>query len=168
MSTWLTGPLGGYPKYPEVKSIDRPVAAPYLLAGGVYNYDGVIYQNPDTSVLAADLGVQPDEIEALFGDEALGCSDADNSTSADICIDDVINPAIALYGPKLPKPTDFNCNCGESGCSAESMPCCANGSCQCHCNENGCAAEDPSCCANGSCAPLPTKMMPRSGRMQKN
>jgi hypothetical protein len=168
MSIWLTLPLGAYPKYPEVKNIDRPIQKPWLIAGGVYNYDGVITLNSDVSVLAADLNVQPDEIEPLFTPGPLSCSDADNSTSADICVDDTANPAIDLYGPRLPKPSDFNCNCGESGCSDESMPCCANGSCACDCNENGCAAEDPTCCANGNCAPLLSKMMPRFGRMKRN
>ncbi|KAH7397125.1 hypothetical protein BKA66DRAFT_437708 [Pyrenochaeta sp. MPI-SDFR-AT-0127] len=50
-----------------------------------------------------------------------------------------------------PKRKDFDCNCGESGCSAESAPCCANGTCKCSCGESGCAAEDPECCANGTC-----------------
>ncbi|KAF2831252.1 hypothetical protein CC86DRAFT_136931 [Ophiobolus disseminans] len=162
LATWLTSSLGAYPKYPEVRNIDRPVAAPWLLAGGIYNYDGIVYLNRDAAVLAADLNVQPNEIESFSGSSPLGCSDADDSTGTNLCVDDVHNPAIDLSGPKLPKPNDFNCG------SAGSLACCANGSCACHCGESGCAAEDPVCCANGSCAPLPKKMMPRFGRMQRN
>jgi hypothetical protein len=51
----------------------------------------------------------------------------------------------------LEPPKDFNCNCGEGGCSADSLPCCASGSCKCNCNESGCGRTDPACCASGTC-----------------
>jgi hypothetical protein len=50
-------------------------------------------------------------------------------------------------------PIDFDCDCNEDGCSADSAPCCGDGSCSCDCGEDGCA-EWPSCCASGTCAPL--------------
>ncbi|KAF2804003.1 uncharacterized protein BDZ99DRAFT_481577 [Mytilinidion resinicola] len=49
-------------------------------------------------------------------------------------------------------PADFNCDCGESGCSLDSMPCCANGSCQCHCGESGCLRGGSSRVENGHSA----------------
>ncbi|KAF2123071.1 hypothetical protein BDV96DRAFT_639619 [Lophiotrema nucula] len=67
-----------------------------------------------------------------------------------------ISTPTPTVAPPTPTPTptpftDFNCNCGESGCSADSAGCCANGSCACHCGESGCASDDPSCCASGTC-----------------
>ncbi|KAF2006226.1 hypothetical protein P154DRAFT_615570 [Amniculicola lignicola CBS 123094] len=189
LSTWLTSGIGAYPKLPEVKDIDRPLDDPFIFS--VYNYNGTITLNPDTAVLGRGLGTDADAIEALYYDAPQGCSDTTDDSS-DMCIDDVANPAVDLQGPMFvqdppaptpppidppagptpsppgptpaPKPNDFNCNCGESGCSADSMPCCANGSCACHCGESGCAAEDPICCGNGSCAPLPARML-MMGRM---
>lgn len=167
MATWLTSFIGGYPKYPEAKDIERPLQRPWEFGGGVYNYNGTITLNQDTNVLGKALGVQPEEIQPLYYAASQLCSDTDG-TSGDICMDEVVNPAVELKGKLLPvQPKDFNCNCGESGCSSDSMPCCANGSCVCHCNENGCSAEDPTCCYNGICAPLPGKLMPRFERMKR-
>ncbi|KAL9040250.1 MAG: hypothetical protein Q9214_004562 [Letrouitia sp. 1 TL-2023] len=52
-----------------------------------------------------------------------------------------------------PPPTPKDCDCDENGCTEDSLPCCANGSCKCDCNENGCSDDSPACCANGSCPP---------------
>jgi hypothetical protein len=51
----------------------------------------------------------------------------------------------------LEPPKDFNYNYGESGCSVDSAPCCANGSCKCNCDEFGCGPTDLACCGSGTC-----------------
>ena len=67
--------------------------------------------------------------------------------------------APAAPAPPAPAPTVSSsapptCNCDENGCTPESPPCCANGTCPpptCDCNEDGCTPESPACCANGTC-----------------
>ncbi|KAF2503140.1 hypothetical protein BU16DRAFT_555159 [Lophium mytilinum] len=169
LAMWVTGQIGEYPRYPIVS--EQPTEEPF----GTLDNAGIISQTDDPVKLGEALGVAPSDAYNVYLNDAFSCSDAGsdgplNVTTPD-CNDNVENAAAAL-SPELvaiptstpsasvptstPVPTDFNCNCGESGCSADSMPCCADGSCTCHCGESGCAAGDPSCCANGSCAPLPT------------
>lgn len=50
-----------------------------------------------------------------------------------------------------PAAPGSTCNCNEDGCTPDSPPCCANGTCHCDCNENSCTPDSPPCCANGSC-----------------
>ncbi|KAF2813742.1 uncharacterized protein BDZ99DRAFT_567487 [Mytilinidion resinicola] len=182
LAMWATSGAGDYPRYPQVKDIDRPVTSPSSF--GVDNDNGVIslIDDPTGDLLGPLLNVAPEDAYDAFAAGELSCSDAgwDNSTTdpwVDPCDGDPDNTDIDLDSSPInssptttavpvpvptttsaPQPTDFNCNCGEDGCSADSMPCCANGSCACHCGESGCDAGDPTCCASGTCAPLPARM----------
>ncbi|ORY13349.1 hypothetical protein BCR34DRAFT_599894 [Clohesyomyces aquaticus] len=180
LAVWATSRAGDYPKNPMVPSMDRPISAPERGTFAVYNDNGVISLLNDTSSIINALGVSSTDVVDLleFQGGPLSCSDAGTDATPngpDPCNDDAVNAAIELVAdmpaspptptPQPPQPTasvsparpaDFNCSCGESGCTPESMGCCANGSCACHCTASGCAAGDPVCCDNGSCKPLPT------------
>lgn len=170
LAMWVTSRIGAYPYYPVVS--EKPATDPFAV--GTLDNAGTISLTDDAVALGEALGVAPEDAYDTYVSGNLSCSDAgDDGTTVDPCVDEVNNapadllpvtpgvPLTTLVGPdptSTPAPTptpstpaDFNCNCGESGCSADSMPCCANGSCQCHCTESGCAAEDPSCCASGTC-----------------
>lgn len=111
--------------------------------------------HPDLSVVILNLTAQ------LMGNAHCTCDidrNDNNPSTEDVSLEDerCIGwlgkfPVGYKFPPETNVPADCNCNCGESGCTADSAPCCTNGSCECYCSESGCAKEDLTCCANGSC-----------------
>ena len=168
LAKYVQSQIGDYPDRPYVN--DKPAGDPEKEKPRVVlNIDGqaTLAQTTD---LVKGLNLEADDTDPVHADLEVtdySCSDADNEHS---CTDDATNPVVQLkVDDSMPKTADVSsgtgtgtgtgkCDCNESGCSADSPPCCANGTCKgppdmpaCDCNESGCSADSPACCANGSC-----------------
>ncbi|KAF2464544.1 uncharacterized protein BDR25DRAFT_380739 [Lindgomyces ingoldianus] len=156
LAVWATSRAGDYPRHPEVPDIDRPIQAPSRGSFAVFNDNGIISLVNDTESIMNSLGVTQTDAFQLqaYRAQPQSCSDVGKDATVDRCVDDPDNKPLDLKpgggdqpvppAPPMPaRPADFNCSCGESGCSPGSMACCANGSCQCHCVNGACLAEDP-------------------------